>query len=143
MSTDFRVIVMGERAVDFEAVFGSATVCVQSPTAQLADIEGEMKRVYLLDLDTLTDEQKDRLVQHLARKSGCSESIVSAGLEAVGLPIVAEETILTIEKLLRWLDLSDEPEPFGLFDDVDDEHDGYWEETDYIDPADSLIDDTF
>lgn len=105
MGKDFKVTVMGERAEEFKQVFGTDTVQVLLPfphMARLEGVEGEQS-VYMLDVDALTTEQRDRLVVHLARKFVSSEIEISRFLENEGLPILAADTISTVIYPQRWL----------------------------------------
>jgi len=98
-------------------VFGRATVPVISPVPFMATLDGEEKMAFMLDIQRLTAEQHDRLVQHLARKFGDTEIAVAAALTEVGLPIRADEVIVTVRQPMLFD--NDLPEPFGLYDDFD------------------------
>ena len=118
MDAPYKVTVYGERAEEFRDVFGGATVPVKSPLPGLATVAGEEKMVYMLDIERLGAEQYDRLVQHLARKFGEAEVAVAAELTQYGLPILADDVTVTVQQPMIFDD--DLPEPFGLFDDIDD-----------------------
>lgn len=133
MGKDFKVTVMGERGEEFTEVFGTNTVQVLLPFPHMVTLDGMEgeQSVYMLDVDALTDEQRDRLVVHLARKFASSEIEISRFLNNEGLPILAADTVATISHPQRWM-LDDAPGADGLekigevddimsdFDDVDD-----------------------
>jgi hypothetical protein len=100
-----KVTVFGERAEEFEDVFGTATVPVLGPLPELALVNGfeEPQPVYLLDLKALSHDQRDRLVAHIARKFGADEGAVADQLTALGLPILAADTIVCGD-VPWWLD---------------------------------------
>jgi hypothetical protein len=97
MSDVFTATVMGERAQEFIEVFGTAVVPIQSPVPVIAELgdEGEHK-VFMLDLKRLTHEKYDRLVAHVARKFGAPEAAVDVSLRERGLPIKAQDCVVTI-----------------------------------------------
>jgi len=108
MSKNFTVTVHNpERAAVFEALFGGTTVCVKSPIPLLMTLpEVGEKRAYLLDLDTLTPEQRDKLIFYLMRKfAPLLEDEAKEGLQEHGLPILTEDCVLTVHNPAMWVDL--------------------------------------
>ena len=137
MGKDFTVTVEGERGKEFEGIFGTRTVHVESPLPVMVHLEGkpEAELAYFLDLDLLTNEQRQNLIQHLAGKFGTTYESVDAAVDYYGLPIRANETVVTVENPQKWL-LDDEPwdkaaateevEPMSDLDDEPwDEYDGF------------------
>ena len=105
MAKDFRVTVTGARGDEFRKIFGTDTVAVKSFIPSIADLPGLGERaVYLLDTDLLTDAQREALVEHIAEKFGAAREAVDEHLRARGLPILAEDCIVTIDNPLRWID---------------------------------------
>ena len=136
MSSDFTVTVYGERGAEFEQIFGTRTVHVCSPFPTMAHLEGkvEAESVYMLDLEMLTAEQRSKLINHVAQKFSADPAAVEAAINALGLPIRASDTVVTVSNPQKWL-LDDEPwdkalateevEPMSDLDDPFDEFDGF------------------
>ena len=135
MPQDFTITVMGERGEEFKAMFGTNTVHVCSPFPTMARLEGreEPESVYMLDLAMLTDDQQANLFIHLARKFSADPKAVEAAVKALGLPILANETVVTVNNPQKWLlddepwdkaDATEEVEPLSDLDDPFDE-DGF------------------
>lgn len=80
--------------------------------------------VYLLDLDLITPEQRQRLVEHISRKWGLPAAEVEADLDAYGVPILDEDCIVTIHNPQRWFDSIELNEDF----DDEDEEDFYFDD---------------
>lgn len=120
MSADFQLTVHGERAADFQRIFGSATVSVESAVPLSLNVGGEERLAYLLDLDELTEEQNNNLVQHLMAKYDATWDQVLDQIENNGMPILAEDTTMHIQRAM-WFANDYEDEPFGLFDDIADD----------------------
>jgi len=128
MAKDFTVTVYGERGEEFEKLFGTRTVNVRSPFPVLANLGGNPvpESVYMLDLELLTNEQRAKLVQHIAEKFSANPSDVSHFLDEEGLPIKASDTVVTVTNPQKWL-LDDEPfdkndtHEFDVMSDLDDD----------------------
>lgn len=105
MAKDFTVTVHDpERASEFATVFGTTTVCIRSPLPSLADLPGRPNAlVYELDLAELTDDQRQRLINHIATKFSIPAEEVAAELDVVGMPILAENVAIAIHNPQRWL----------------------------------------
>lgn len=103
---DFWAHVHGRRAADFERVFGTSCVAIKSPATHLAQLPGftQPQPVYLLDLDWVAEQGKrEALVAFLAERFEAAPEIVDAGLDEVGMPILAAEVNLAIHHPQRWL----------------------------------------
>ncbi len=102
---DFTVTITNpERAAEWRDILGTTTAPVVSPTLQRAQLPGRPRAwVYLLDLAALTPEQTIRLTQHLARKFGLDDALVTQLLADEGCPILADDCTLTIHHLQRWI----------------------------------------
>lgn len=136
MAKDFTVTVDGERGEEFQQIFGTKTVHVKSPFAQMVRNENtdQEEAAYMLDLELLTDEQRQNLIQHFAGKYGATYEAVKSSIEYLGVPTRASETVVTVENPQKWL-LDDEPwdkaaateevEPMSDLDDPFDEFDGF------------------
>lgn len=105
---DFKVILSetSARADDFRAVFGRLEVCIQSPLPRLANLPGfdVPQRVYLLDLDALTEAEEARLVQHISTKLNVGVEDVILHLHNSGVPILADECVVVVDHPQRWMD---------------------------------------
>jgi DNA-binding transcriptional regulator YbjK len=101
---DFTVTVTNpERATDWQNILGRTTVVVQSPIPQRANLPGHHDSlIYLLDLEVLTTEEVDRLVEHLARRFDIPQSDVARDLREMGVPILADDCIVTVSNPQRW-----------------------------------------
>lgn len=132
MAKDFTVTVFGERGEEFQQIFGTKTVHVRSPFPQMAHLDGksEAESVYMLDLEMLTTEQRTKLVEHVANKFSAEPAAVEAAINALGLPIRANETVVTVENPQKWL-LDDAVTPIQedrmaeAMDEPFDEYDGF------------------
>lgn len=104
MAEDFMVTITNpERAAEWQAVFGTTTVHVQSPIPFEASLPGRPRSlVYLLDLRLISDDQRRKLVEHLARKFGLAKSFVDAELDAHGVPLLAEDCVATVDHPQKW-----------------------------------------
>ena len=102
---DFKVTITDpERAAEWLVILGTTTVCVESPFPILANLPGHPRaEIYLLDLDLLTVEQRERLISHLCRKFGVPAGEAETEIARAGIPILAEHCILIIDNPIRWL----------------------------------------
>lgn len=96
MSKDFQVRVTNpERVAEWREVLGTDIVPVRSPIPSRANLPGHPRAmIFELDLPLLTDDQRQRLIRHLANKFGLDESDVAAELDAQGVPILAEDCVV-------------------------------------------------
>jgi hypothetical protein len=77
---------------------------IRSPIPILADLPGLGEtRVYLLQLDLLTAEERARLIDHLSERFGVDKVEASAVLDEQGLPIRASTCGVTVLNPQRWL----------------------------------------
>lgn len=105
MSKDCTVTVCNpERRAEFEAVFGTATVYVKSPFPTRANLPGHPDSlIFELDLESITPEQRERLVAFLAEKFGIAAGEVDGLLEVHGVPILADDCVVGMANPLRWV----------------------------------------
>jgi len=89
----------------FISVFGRDTVSVISPMPMQEDLEGRgVEFVYMLDLNEITPEEKERLICALAATFGSPREDVEKDLNTRGLPIMASGCIVTVDHTSRgWL----------------------------------------
>lgn len=105
MAKDFTVTVTDPaRAAEWEAVLGTARLHVRSPIPSRANLPGKPgAEIYLLDLELLTPEQRQRLVAHLAERFGLPVEFVEKNLDVQGVPILAEHCVVAISNPQKWL----------------------------------------
>lgn len=106
MGRDFAVTINNEdRLRDWIDMFDSVQVYVQSPVPQIAELPGfdEPQKVFMLDLELISSRQRQKLVNYLANKFGLDPSVVEAGIDEEGVPILAEDCMVTIHNPQRWL----------------------------------------
>ena len=103
MGKDFRVTVYNkDRAKEWESILGTTTVYVKSPFPTLAKLPGRGEAlIYELDLDLITDEQRERLVAHLAAKFDVPLAVVQAKLD-LGVPILADDCTVGVMNPQKW-----------------------------------------
>lgn len=84
------------RKREWEAILDSDTLPIRSPLPSWASFPGMGDRlVYELDLKRLTTKHLLRLVDHLARKFDLTPEAVSTQLMAEGVPILANDVVVT------------------------------------------------
>jgi hypothetical protein len=85
-----------ERVEAFRQVFGSATVPVRGwIVPHGANLPIGRRDVYELDLAALTDEQRARLIDHLASKFGVGKNEVCETLDTEGVAILADDCVVS------------------------------------------------
>jgi hypothetical protein len=89
VSKHFFVTVHGARAMDFQAVFGTATVCVKSLLPRLASLP-EIGRALVYDLGLET-------VEHIAKRFGLPAEDVEKDLDSHGVPILAQDCTIVVD----------------------------------------------
>jgi hypothetical protein len=101
---DFQVhIEEPERAKEWQEVLETTTVTVQSPIPRKAVLPGIGEAlVYLLDLDSLTDAQRERLSEHISQKFQIPREEVAARLDREGVPLLARDCTVIIKHPQKW-----------------------------------------
>ena len=104
MGKDFTVTVYNpERRAVWEDILGTATVHVKFPFPREANLPGHPNTlIYEVDLDFLTEEQRQRLIAYVAAKFGFSESEVAANLDSEGMPILAIDCVASVQNPEKW-----------------------------------------
>lgn len=126
MGKDFQVTVHEPaRREEWLKVFGTDTMCVTTGFPVEAMIFSDVRPCYMLDMDLLTNEQRDNLVRHITEKFGMQASEVIGALKMYGMPILAEDCTLKaggdgVRMALWMLDASDHDDDFDYFYDLDD-----------------------
>src|SRR5438067_2538612 len=87
---------------DWLRVFGTTVVELDSPAPRLITVPGRSEPVeaYMLKLSALDDDQRDRLVAHIAQRFNIPFPDVRAALMADGCPILAEDVGVSFDMRL-------------------------------------------
>ena len=85
------------RAAEWQKVFGTNEVAIHGWLPTNANVLGEIREVYLLNLKSLTKEQFERLILHISEKFNESVEFIKHELPKVGVPILAEDLIITCD----------------------------------------------
>lgn len=81
------------RAAVWGRIFPGARMPIWSIVPSMADLPGHPgASVYFLDLNAITDQQRDQLVQALAEMFGMDPDEISQDMKALGVPILVENT---------------------------------------------------
>jgi len=105
LGKDFEVIISDEeRKKDFIKVFGTNIIKVKSPIPTwILRPNGEKTCAYFLDLDLITEEEREKLIKHISEKFNQSIDFVRENLDKMGLPILQESCSLIIKNPQRWI----------------------------------------
>ena len=88
------------RYAEWLAVFGSPEApIINILIPNKANVLGEIRDVYMLDLKKLTPEQMGRLKGHIASKFGIPMEEVERDLPKIGVPILAEDVSITTDQM--------------------------------------------
>jgi len=114
------------RAADWLHVFGRLNdIPLRSPFAITVDVPGRSNvSAYLLDVSLITAEERLRLVNHIANRFNLPHSEVERDLDAHGVPILAEDVLVSIPQGLAMSMMAD-VDPFDLEDEVVDWQDDH------------------
>lgn len=89
-----------ERYEEWIKVFGTDQVpIINILVPQIANVLGEVRKVYMLDLGKLSEDQLIRLKEHLSRKFSIPMEEVERDLPEIGVPILAEDVSLSSDEL--------------------------------------------
>jgi len=86
-----------ERKVFWEEIFGIDEVPITSIIPHSANLPGfdTPQAVYLLDLKAITLEQREKLINAIARKFKIPENEVAQELDKQGVPILASDLLVS------------------------------------------------
>lgn len=104
MGNDFEIIIHDkERKKNFIEVFGTNTVKVKSPICEwIIRPNGKKAQAYFLDLDLITKEQRERLIENLSNRFNQTIDFVRGNLDRIGVPILKEHCSLIVYNPQRW-----------------------------------------
>lgn len=106
MKSDFTATIAerSPRSEDWKTVFGTKTIALKHPIPQQGNFpEVGIQEFYEVDLKALTEEQRERMIAHIAKRFHLAVEEVRAGLDKVGCPILAEDVTITIHNPMKWL----------------------------------------
>jgi hypothetical protein len=105
MSHDFWVTITGERGREWKRVAGTDYFPVLSPIPVMGDLPGiGLSRVYLLAIDQMEPNILSRIVAHLSGKFGMTAEETQAELDKGGIPILADDCMVTVLNPQKWFD---------------------------------------
>jgi len=108
MGKDFEIIISekSERYNNFMAVYGTNIIKVISPFPELVSLPDSKEPVlaYFLDLDLITETQRENLICHISEKFQQSRKVVEDNLEKIGMPILAKDCTLVINNPQKYFD---------------------------------------
>jgi hypothetical protein len=88
------------RYAEWLAVFGTIEVpIINIFFPNKANVLGEIRDVYMLDLKKLTPEQMGRLKGHIASKFGVSMEEIERDLPRIGVPILADDVSVRTDQM--------------------------------------------
>lgn len=89
-----------DRAAEWQAIFGTNTLPIRSiePQPYTAPQLDGSHLFYELDIDALTGRQRQQLIIALAAKFRIPEQIVAGELDIQGVPILAENCLVTTRR---------------------------------------------
>jgi len=105
MGKDFEITIKNntEKAKEFMKVFGTLTVNIKSPIPEyILTPNNEKVLAYFLDLDLITEEQRENLIKHLSEKFNQPIDFVIKNLDNIGVPILQNDCSLLIKNPQRW-----------------------------------------
>ncbi len=107
MGKDFAVTITDpDRAEEWRRVFGTTTVNVTGPLPKKVNLPGHPNALaFFLDLDLLTNQQHDALIEHLGTKFHMTENEVRAEIardRVHAVPILDKDCTVSIANPQRW-----------------------------------------
>lgn len=94
-----------ERKAEWISVFGTNAIPVKSPFPCRGNVPIIGDTMYFeLDIEALTGEQMQQLIKHLADKFGLDLDFVQQRIGEHGVPIVADQVVITGYRPPFWLD---------------------------------------
>ena len=105
MGKDFEVTIYDKkRKENFIEVFGTNIVKVKSPIPKwIIRPNGEEAEAYFLDLDLITEKERERLIRNISKRFNQTIEFVRKNLETMGVPILAKHCSLIIHNPQRWI----------------------------------------
>lgn len=100
MKNRARISETSERYREWLKVFGTNQVpIINIMIPNIANVLGENREVYMLDLDKLSEDQLTRLKSHLSEKFNIPMEEVERDLPKIGVPILAEDVFVSTDEM--------------------------------------------
>ena len=102
---DFRVNIYekSKRGKEIRKVFGTTTLNIKSPIPEWIILPNKEKALaYYLDLDLITDRQREKLISHLSSQFNQPIEFVRDNLDKIGVPILKKDCLLIIKNPQKW-----------------------------------------
>lgn len=102
--SDFEVTIINpERAAELQKIIERTTVKVKSPIPKWGIFPDVGRQQFFeLDLEFISEEERDRLIKHIAETFKLTEGLVRADFSKIGLPILAKDCIVSVFNPQRW-----------------------------------------
>lgn len=85
-------------------VMGTNEIPIKTPIPAQGSIAGQDNALFfMIDLNELAEEQKERLIQHISINFGVDEAEVRGSLDQVGCPILDEDVTIIILNPQKWI----------------------------------------
>lgn len=85
-----------ERATLWREVFGDNQCPIKSIIPRIANLPGKPNsRIYEMDLKAISSDQRQKLVESIAKKFGIPAGEVESGLDKHGVPILADNVTVS------------------------------------------------
>jgi hypothetical protein len=96
--TTATILETSPRAADWQKVFGRLRdIPLKSPFPLAINVPGKPGvMAYFLDLATLTDDERARLIDHIAERFAIQRDQVAIDIGAAGVPVLAEDVLISI-----------------------------------------------
>jgi len=88
---------------DWINVLGTTELPILSLLPEPAETPIGVRNVYMVDLNTLTKEQYEKLVKHLAARYHLTEEEVKSDIDTIGVPIIADDCQIITNEIRRYL----------------------------------------
>jgi len=88
------------RHQEWMKVFGTDQVpIINILVPNIADVRGQIREVYMLDLGKLSQDQLTRLKEHFSHKFSVPMEEVERDLAKIGVPILVEDVIVSTDEM--------------------------------------------
>jgi alpha-ketoglutarate-dependent taurine dioxygenase len=88
---------------DWMNAIGTTELPILSLLPEPAETPSGLKNVYMVDLETLTKKQHEKLVKHLAERYHLTEEEVRSDINTIGVPIIADDCQIITNEIGRYL----------------------------------------
>ena len=88
---------------DWKNVLDTTELPILSLIPEPAETPIGLKNVYMVDLETLTQKQHEKLVKYMAERYHLTEEEVESDIDTIGVPIIADDCQIITNELGRYL----------------------------------------